>query len=172
MKTTNAIKILDKQVPNPSAGLPNELFYYLSKITPLVNVDLLIKDEKEHTLLSWRDDRYCGKGWHVPGGIVRFKETLETRVKKVAKTEIGVDINFDPTPIALNQLICLERDIRSHFISILYKCFLSSWFIPKNKGLSHEDAGYLKWHDVCPDNMIKFHEIYRKYIERLFYASK
>jgi colanic acid biosynthesis protein WcaH len=165
MNIANAIAVLNKQVPNPSVELPDELFYYVSRITPLVNVDLLIKDENGRTLLSWRDDQYAGKGWHVPGGIVRFKETLETRVKKVAEFEIGVDINFDPIPIAVNQCIHHECEIRSHFISILYKCFLhSTIFITANKGLSIEEGGYLLWHDCCPDNLIKFHEMYRKYI--------
>ncbi len=165
MNITDAIAILEEQVPNPSMGLPDELFYYISKTTPLVNVDLLIKDEKGRILLSWRNDQYCGKGWHVPGGIIRIKETLETRVKKVAETEIGVNnISFDTNPIALNQIINPEHDIRSHFISILYKCFLPSTFNPENKGLSNEDSGYLMWHDFCPDNLLKFHEIYRKYI--------
>lgn len=164
MNISDAIAVLVEQVPNPSVGLPDEVFYYISRTTPLVNVDLLIKDEKERTLLSWRNDQYAGKGWHVLGGIVRFKETLETRVKKVAETEIGVDIDFDIIPIAVNQCIHHDRDIRGHFISILYKCFLPGTFVPENKGLSHEDAGYLMWHDSCPDNLLKFHEMYRKYI--------
>jgi len=164
MNIAEAIAVLDKHVPNPSAGLPDEVFFYISKTTPLVNVDLLIRDENGRALLSWRNDQYSGKGWHLPGGIVRFKETLETRVKKVAETEIGTDISFDAVPMALNQIIYPERDIRSHFISILYKCFLPSTFIPENKGLSNEDAGYLMWHDSCPDNLIEVHKIYRKYI--------
>ena len=164
MNITEAIVALEKHVPNPSEGLPDELFLYVSRITPLVNVDLLIKDENGRTLLSWRDDQYCGQGWHVPGGIIRFKEALETSVKKVAETEIGVSISFDTIPMAVSQFIHPERDTRSHFISILYKCFLSSAFVPQNRGLSHEDGGYLMWHDFCPDNLIKVHEIYRKYI--------
>jgi len=165
MNIADAIEFLNKKITNPKEGLPDELFYYVSRITPLVNVDLLIKDENGRTLLAWRDDQYCGKGWHMPGGIVRFRETFKERVKKVAKTEIGADINFDPIPIAVNQLIHPELETRSHFVSILYKCFLLSTFVPQNKGLSPKDAGYLMWHDTCPDNLIKFHEIYyRKYI--------
>lgn len=164
MNIAEAIAVLDKQVPNPSAGLPDEVFYYISRTTPLVNVDLLIKDEKGRTLLSWRNDQCCGQGWHVPGGIVRFRETLETRVKKAAETEIGVEVEFDRTPIALNECIHYEREVRSHFVSILYKCFLPSTFVPENKGLSRKSAGYLKWHESCPKNLIKFHEMYRKYI--------
>ncbi|MFC2038927.1 NUDIX domain-containing protein [Chloroflexota bacterium] len=164
MNIADAIVVLNKQVPNPSAGLPDELFYYISTTTPLVNVDLLIKDENGRTLLSQRNDQYAGKGWHVPGGIVRFKETLETRVKKVAEAEIGIDISFDTNPMALNQIIHPTRDIRAHFISFLYKCFLSGTFVPQNKGLSTTDSGYLMWHDSCPDNLIKVHEMYRKHI--------
>ena len=164
MNIADAITALDKQVPNPSAGLPDEVFFYISRTTPLVNVDLLIKDENGRTLLAWRDDQYAGKGWHVPGGIVRFKETLETRVKKVAETEIGADISFNTIPVAFNQLIHPEREIRGHFIAILYTCSLSGTFVPQNKGLSIGDNGYLLWHDICPKNLIKVHEIYRRYI--------
>ncbi|MBT8342134.1 MAG: NUDIX domain-containing protein [Desulfatitalea sp.] len=164
MKITNAVTFLKDQVPDPSKGLPDEVFYYISETTPLVNVDLLIQDENGRTLLAWRDDPYSGKGWHIPGGIVRFKETLEARIQKVAETEIGVDVSFEPTPIALNQLIHEDRDVRGHFISFLYQCFLSQRFTPENTGLSCTDAGYLEWHSGCPDNLLKYHEIYRKHI--------
>jgi hypothetical protein len=161
---SDAIEVLDKQVADPSEGLPNDVFYYISRATPLVNVDLLIKDETGRTLLSWRDDQYSGVGWHVPGGIVRFKETLETRVKKVAEIEIGTNIDFDPNPIAINQIINPDSANRGHFISILYKCFLSNMFIPQNKGFSMKDNGYLMWHNGCPANLIEVHGIYRKYL--------
>lgn len=164
MNIAFAIAALNKQVPDPSAGLPDEVFYYISRTTPLVNIDLLIKDENGRTLLSWRNDEYAGKGWHVPGGIIRFKETLETRIKKVAETEIGVAVKYDPTPVAMNELIHHERDLRGHFISILYKGSLPASFIPENRGLSPDDAGYLMWHDSCPSGLIKYHEIYRRYI--------
>ena len=163
MKIHETIEFLDKQISNPSLGLPEDVFLFISRITPMVNVDLLIKDENGRTLLSWRDDQYVGKGWHLPGGIVRFKEKLETRILKVAEKELGTVVEFDPVPIAINQIIC-EHNTRGHFISILYKCFLSSKYIPKNTGLSNKDKGYLMWHDSCPENMVKVHEIYRKYI--------
>jgi ADP-ribose pyrophosphatase YjhB (NUDIX family) len=165
LNTADAIATLVKQVPNPSKGLPDDVFYYISRTTPLINVDLLIRDEKGRTLLSWRDDPYAGKGWHVPGGIVRFKETLEARVKKVAEIEIGTEVSFDPTPLAINQLIHPDRSARSHFISILYRCFLPGTFAPSNKGLSPEDPGYLSWHARCPANLIKVHGMYRKFMD-------
>jgi colanic acid biosynthesis protein WcaH len=163
MNIHEAIEFLDKQIPNPSEGLPEEVFFFISRITPMVNVDLLIKDENGRILLSWRDDQFVGTGWHIPGGIVRFKEKLEKRLLKVAEKEIGTAVEFNPVPIAINQIIC-EHNTRGHFISILYKCFLSSKFIPKNIGLSNKDKGYLMWHNSCPENLVKVQDIYRKYM--------
>ena len=137
MNIHQAIEFLEKQIPNPSVGLPEEIFLFVSRMIPMVNVDLLIKDEKGRILLSWRDYKYDGVGWHVPGGIVRFKEKLEIRILKVAEEEIGVKVEFDPVPITVNQVIC-NHNTRGHFISLLSKCFLSSKFIPKNTGIKKE----------------------------------
>ena len=164
MDIREAIECLDKQIMNPSTGLPEELFLFISRVTPMVNVDLLIKDESGRVLLSWRHDQFAGTGWHVPGGIVRYQESMEKRLVKVAETEIGTAVEFDPVPIAINQIIDDQLEARGHFISILYKCFLSNKYAPENIGLSKKDAGYLMWHDACPENLIKYHEIYRKYM--------
>lgn len=163
MDINKAIKFLGKQIPNPSLGLPEEVFLFVSRMTPMVNIDLLIKDKKGRTLLSWRNNKYDGVGWHIPGGIIRFKEKMETRILKAAKKEIGATIKFKPLPIAMNQVIC-DHKTRGHFISFLYKCSISDKFIPKNKGLKKGDDGYLAWHDSCPENLLKVHEMYRKFI--------
>ena len=164
MNISDAISFLDHEVPHPAEGLPEKLFLYISRTTPMINVDLLIQDENERTLLSWRNERYTGIGWHVPGGIIRFKESLETRIQKVAQTEIGTAVRFDPTPVTINQIIHPYQEIRGHFISLLYKCFVSATFVPLNNGLAETDNGYLAWHESCPEPLFKYHEIYRSFI--------
>lgn len=159
-----AVSVLEAHVPDPSRGLPDEVFYYISRTTPLVNVDLLVKDEGGRTLLSWRNDRYAGQGWHLPGGIIRFKETMEERVRQVAATEIGAPVDFDPVPLAVNQLIAPQLPVRNHFISILFCCRLPGTFVPDNGGRTRHDAGYLMWHAGCPDHLLAFQEIYRKWL--------
>lgn len=52
LELTKIIDILESSIQNPSKGLPEELFLFVSRITPLVNVDLLIKNEQNHTLLT------------------------------------------------------------------------------------------------------------------------
>jgi colanic acid biosynthesis protein WcaH len=38
---------------------------------------------KGRTLLTWRDDESFGAGWHVPGGIIRYKETAADRIVRL-----------------------------------------------------------------------------------------
>lgn len=159
-----AVASLEAHVPDPSQGLPDDVFYYVSRVTPMVNVDLLVKDERGRTLLAWRDDPLAGKGWHIPGGIIRFRETMATRVRQVAATEIGAPVAFDPVPLAINEIIHPERATRGHFISILYRCRLPGAFVPENRGRSRRDAGFLQWHDACPADLLALQEIYRTFI--------
>lgn len=163
-KLVVAVAVLDNAVLDPNKGLPDEIFYYISRTTPLINVDLLIKDEKGRILLAWRDDPFSGIGWHLPGGIVRYKETLEERVYKVAEGELGLHIDFEMVPLEVNQHIDPERRDRGHFIAVLYKGVASSAFIPQNFDLAEKDTGYVKWFEKCPDNLIKCHDIYRKFM--------
>ncbi len=163
MDIETAIEYLDMQITDPTSGLPDDLFYFASRIMPMVNVDLLIKNNDGHTLLSWRDDPYAGKGWHIPGGIIRFKEKLETRIAKVAEKEIGTAIQYSSEPIKITQVICEHRN-RGHFISLLYECSVPPGFEPENKNLTIKMPGFLKWFEKCPENLVKVHEMYRKFI--------
>lgn len=163
MQLTQAITEIEQTVSDPKKGLTKEVFQFVSRLTPLVNVDLLIKDDNNRILLAWRDDQFAGQGWHIPGGIVRFKESFEARIEQVALTEIGCPVIFNPNPIAINQTIS-KHDTRGHFISLLYQCSVNAHFIPDNNQLSITDPGYLMWHANCPDNLVRSHEIYRQYL--------
>jgi colanic acid biosynthesis protein WcaH len=52
----NLVRELQAITGDPTQGLPEDVFLYASQITPLVNVDLLVKDEVNG--VSWRDDDY------------------------------------------------------------------------------------------------------------------
>ena len=88
----------------------------------MANVDLLIKNKKKQTLLIWRDDKYYGPGWHIPGGIIRFKETFSSRIHKVAESELGMSVSHTKDPITIKELFAKNRDVRGHFITFLYEC--------------------------------------------------
>ena len=169
-KLAKHIEALDRRVPTAQEGLPEDIFLFVSRMTPMVNVDLLIQNEAGETLLAWRDDEYAGKGWHVPGGIVRYKETFESRIQKVAQSELGSEVNWDPDIKAIHQVL-VEHTNRGHFISMLYACELPHDYVINNTDLTPASPGFLKWHSECPDNMVAVHDVYRSYIQPIGVTS-
>lgn len=162
---SSLITELRRYIQDPKVSLPDELFYFISSVTPMINVDLLIKDCHGRTLLTWRDDRFHGPAWHLPGGIIRFKEKIEDRIYKVAETELGCSVSFAPNPIHVQGMINCERDIRGHFISLLYLCKLESEPNLADKSLALPQHGQWSWHDISPSNLLKVHETYRVFID-------
>lgn len=158
-------KVLE-HVNNAKDGLPMDVFYFVSQLTPLINVDLLVKNKSGQVLLTWRDDRFYGPAWHIPGGIIRFKEKIEDRIEKVAQLELGASVRFAPEPIHIRGLINSERDVRGHFISLLFLCELTS-DLPQERACITNDPkpGEWAWHNGAPQNLLKVHEAFRRYID-------
>ncbi len=157
---------LRREIPSPKEGLPQEVFYFVSQLTPLINVDLLVKNKAGQTLLTWRHDRFYGPAWHIPGGIIRFKETIEDRIRKVAESELGCSVRFAPEPINVRGLINKERDVRGHFISLLFLCEATSEPSPQKKHAAEiPEQGHWAWHDGAPTNLLSVHESFRKFID-------
>jgi ADP-ribose pyrophosphatase YjhB (NUDIX family) len=163
-KLHEAISMIESFVKDPTVGLPEEVFLFVSRTTPMLNVDLLIKDNQNRTLLTWREDEYVNPGWHVPGGIVRFKEKLADRIRAVALYELGAKVKYNPIPLAVNEVVHPSRNNRGHFISLLYDCRLLRGPLGELQCVSDKPAaGQWAWHTRCPDNIIKVHEMYREY---------
>jgi colanic acid biosynthesis protein WcaH len=156
---------LDAWAGTPEDGLPPELFRFLTRMLPMINVDLLVKDDQLGTLLTWRDDELYGAGWHVPGGIIRYRETAETRIQRTAQAELGAAVEFEPAPMVIEQAIDRSRRERGHMISMLYRCRMAS---PPAEQLRARDAipesGQWAWHRECPKNLIAAQAEYRKFI--------
>lgn len=160
-----AIAIIKEAVACPNRGLPEDVFLLISSMTPLVNVDLLIKDSLGRTLLTWRHDRFYGPGWHIPGGIIRFKESAAQRIAAVAANELGARVSFSANPIAVHEITNPNRDVRGHFISLLYACRLESPLDERRRFVPETPLnGAWAWHDGTPENLIYQHNIYIRYI--------
>ena len=153
-------------------GLPEDLFIFSTTLVPIVNIDLFVTNEKHELLLSWRDDIYHGKGWHIPGGCVRLREKLETRIIKTAEKELGVPIEYDINPIAVREYIeyenrpnLLNQQERCHNFSFLYNCKVKYGYeVPERL-----DGVDLRWFSRTPENLLKTHkDQYGDIIENYF----
>ena len=163
MELENQLKNIYSQITSPTKGLPQPVFNFISALTPLVNVDLLVTDEQGRILLAMRDDEFDGMVWHIPGGIIRYRETLEERLQRTAENELGCRVAFEQTPLAVNQLFA-DHAVRGHFISFLYHCTLPKGFVVKDK--EQFQHGDLCWFEKCPENFIRCQkEVYARYFK-------
>jgi colanic acid biosynthesis protein WcaH len=156
---------VESAIADPLAGLPEEVFLFASRIMPMINVDLLIKNPDGATLLTWRDDGYAAPGWHIPGGVIRYKEAIAVRIRKVAQSELGTGVEFKPEPVTIKEFIHSDRKNRGHFISLLFECRLTG--MPDEKIRYQQGKplpGQWMWHAQCPENLLSVHEIYCKFI--------
>ncbi len=154
---------LERAIGDPHSGLPEPVFLFISRIAALVNVDLLIKDAAGRTLLTWRDDEHYGPGWHIPGGVIRYKETAADRVRAVAKTELGATVDFEPAPIFVLESISPERN-RGHAISLLYRCrLLTAPDESLRAGPNAPRTGAWLWHASMPADLLTVHRPYAQF---------
>lgn len=164
-----AIDTLDSIVQDPSRGLPEDVFLLISRMTPLVNVDLLIHDPARGYLLTWRDDAFFSPAWHIPGGIIRFRELAAQRICEVARMELGATVSFEPTPAMVYESIRPAPMSRGHFISLLYRCTLLTPPEPALQFVSGTPrARQWAWHATCPENLT---DVQLPYAEFLVSAS-
>ena len=152
---------IESQALSPENGLREEIFLLVSRLTALINVDLFIQDGQCRTLLTWRDDGFYGPGWHVPGGIIRYKEVASNRVRTVAREELGTEVSFDDRPVSVHEVIKPDARDRAHFVSLLYRCHLLGPLDVRRRFVrASPEPGQWEWHEHCPENLISEQLVY------------
>ena len=154
-----AIEKIEAAVTDARRGLPLPVFYLVSRLVPMTNVDLLVRDAENRVLLTWRADEFYGPGWHIPGGMIRFKERWEQRIEAVASSELGTAVSFEPDPMAIRQPIHPTRATRGHFISLLFDCRLTAPLDENRRAVEGAPRnGDWAWHRSSPPDLLEVHQ--------------
>jgi ADP-ribose pyrophosphatase YjhB (NUDIX family) len=156
------IEALELALEDRRRGLPEDVFLFVSRITPLINVDLLIQDDRSRTLLTWRDDEFFGAGWHVPGGIIRYKESAAQRIRACAREELSAEVSCDAAPLLVSETIRAHAS-RGHFISLLFRCRLVTALDEHRRATDHPSSGQWRWHDGCPPDLLEAQRQYARF---------
>lgn len=139
-KETRQLSSLLKKIDNPHQGLPQTIFEALVKIVPLVACELVIVSKKG-ILMTWRKDKWW-TGWHFPGGLLRYQESFNERIQKVAWDELGVQISSYKFLHEKNY----THSQRGHEVSLIFLC--KTKMEPKNG----------KFFKRMPKNIIESHK--------------
>ena len=74
---------------NPSVLKPEE-FLRIVDATPLVSIDLIVRNERGEVLLGQRRNRPAQHCWFVPGGRIWKNERVQEALQRIAQRELGV----------------------------------------------------------------------------------
>lgn len=72
--------------------LSKETFKDVVTHTPLISIDLIVKNESEQVLLGQRQNRPAQNFWFVPGGRVRKNESLDDAFMRLTQEELGLTL--------------------------------------------------------------------------------
>ena len=75
--------------------LSKEIFSTVIENSPLVSIDLVIKNTQGQALLGKRINKPAQDYWFVPGGRILKDESLASAFKRLTKAELGQDFSID-----------------------------------------------------------------------------
>lgn len=84
---------MSKEDPDPVAWIPDDEWATIVQNVPIVSVDLVVLTD-DGVVLAKRTNEPAKGEWFVPGGRVRKGERLENAVHRVAKEELGIEIEI------------------------------------------------------------------------------
>jgi colanic acid biosynthesis protein WcaH len=77
--------------PTP-APLTREEFSQVVRLTPLVSIDLVVRDQAGRMLLGLRENRPAQGYWFVPGGRIGKNERIEQAFGRICSMELGREL--------------------------------------------------------------------------------
>jgi colanic acid biosynthesis protein WcaH len=138
-------------------------FKTIVKSTPLVSIDLIVRDTEANVLLGKRTNRPAQGFWFVPGGRVLKDEHFELAFKRLIKEELGLD-NVQSTFKGIYQHFYddnfSEDDFSTHYLVLAYEITFKGdlaslpleqhskykWFAEKELVESEQVHKHSKWY--------------------------
>jgi ADP-ribose pyrophosphatase YjhB (NUDIX family) len=142
-------------VPGGEPPLSEAEFRDIYAKVPRLTVEVVVQSARG-VLLTQRQSGPCAGLWHIPGGTVRFGEPLVAAVKRVAATELGLEISVGPflgyieypshylngldSPVGLTFVVHIEED------QLMSAADRHSWFTALPDRMHTEQRDFLLEH--------------------------
>ena len=65
------------------------------KKTPLVAIDLILKNNLNEVLLGLRNNEPAKNFWFVPGGRILIRERISDSFQRIVREELGTNLSFN-----------------------------------------------------------------------------
>lgn len=120
--------------------LPEKEFLHIVEHTPLVSIDLIVRNEAGEVLLGKRLNCPAKETWFVPGGSIKKGETLAQAMARISMRELGFSIEIADT----KQMGAYEHHYPDNFaevpgISTHYVVVAYSYTLPAGQAIQQDD---------------------------------
>ena len=135
----------------PPGWPPKEEYDWIYSRVPRLCVEIVVISPERGVLLTLRDIPPNVGVWHIAGGAVLFRESVEDAVRHVARCELGTDVRVGEL---LGYIECLshhENGLDSP-VGLAFRCTLeeesalpeiAGWFTELPKNLYAEQRAFL-----------------------------
>lgn len=128
--------------------MTDEQFLHIVDATPLVSIDLVIRNERGDVLLGWRVNRPAQNSWFVPGGRIRKNERVKEALHRISQRELGVTIDEAKLLGVFDHIyednFLGEPKVNTHYVVLGFSAEL-----PSQTAFTADDQhGALKWWSV------------------------
>lgn len=127
--------------------LPEKIYSQVLKTIPIIAVDGILIVDGQVLLLKRKDDPFKGS-WVLPGGMLKYGETLEESVIREFEEETKIMVRVKSI---VNIYSYPHRDPRGHVVGISYICDPVAGST-ENKVEDNPNLEYFKL-DKLPNNM-------------------
>ena len=135
--------------------LDKKIFQTIVQNTPLVSIDLIIKNAQDQVLLGRRNNRPAQGYWFVPGGRIRKNETLAQAFKRLTCAELDQEFLLDEACFLgvfehLYADSIFDSETSTHYIALGYQLIVDFSFdtLPLNQ---HHQYQWFAINDLLND---------------------
>lgn len=128
--------------------------------TPLIAIDLIIKDQKNRVLLGKRTNEPAKGMWFVPGGRIFKNESLEDAFMRITETETGNKYLISESKLKgvfnhfYNTNVFGVNGISTHYVVLAYELKVESSFRPY---VNKQHSEY-KWFEKDSSDLSNVHD--------------
>jgi len=114
--------------------LNDQDFLKVIAATPLVSIDLIIRDSKGQILLGLRNNKPAQGYWFVPGGRVRKNERLKSTFERLCRDELVLDIDYSKARLLgayehiYDDNFLNDASVNTHYVVLGYELVLHDEF--------------------------------------------
>ncbi len=152
-------------------SLAKEDFLNVIDNTPLVSIDLVIRDANRRILMGLRNNEPAKGFWFAPGGRILKNETIKVAFHRISQKELGYQFNFEEARLlnAFNHIYDSNFDnapnINTHYVVLAYEIVVSQDQLEELLNSPDEQHTELKWMSLEDTDINKAHELSRAYFD-------